>query len=146
MIALAAAKEEMRKAEAENRRKLAQAERQMARVREIIRKRRMKDVRHKERQNIVKQQAALAEADRRFWTMNRRFIRVVWNNWKLQVIISKNKINKFKFTLMKMISGWRRLATLTGEKVRNCEERSDEHQEHSKLTRRLTHRASPSPC
>ena len=46
--------------------------------------------------------------------MNRRFIQTVWNNWNLQVKMTKNRINRFKFTLMKIISSWRVLAQETG--------------------------------
>lgn len=112
----AAAEETLRKEAAENRRKLAQAERQMARVREILRKRRVDEVRQKTREDIVKQQAAWAEADRRFWTINRRFVKTVWNNWYLQVTISKNKINKYRFFLTKIVKNWAHLAAQTSQK------------------------------
>ena len=117
-IQKAAAEEELRRQEAENRRKLAQAERQMARVREILRKRRMNEVRVKQRHTIVKQQAAFAEAERRFWTMNRRFIKTVWKNWTLQVHITKQKINKSKYFLLQMIQIWKQVTEVSSEKRR----------------------------
>ena len=70
----------------------------------------MNEVRQKERENIIKQQAAFAEAERRYWTFHRKFLKTVWNNWALQVHISKQKINKFKVTLLKIIKNWRVLA------------------------------------
>ena len=48
--------------------------------------------------------------------MNRRFIQTVWNNWNLQVKMTKNRINRFKFTLMKIIAGWRMIAQETGKR------------------------------
>ena len=119
-IQRAAAEEEVKRQEAERRRKLAEAERQMARVRDIVRKRRVDEARQKERANIVRQQAAHAEAERRFWTFNRRFVRVVWNNWALQVHIAKQKINKFKITLMKILKNWRSLSEATSERKRSA--------------------------
>jgi len=92
----------------------------MARVREIMRKRRIDEVRQKTREDIIKQQAAWAEADRRLWTINRRFIKTVWKNWALQIIISKNKINKYKFFLTKIIKNWGALAALTGAKKKSA--------------------------
>ncbi|GMI35570.1 hypothetical protein TrCOL_g828, partial [Triparma columacea] len=115
-IQKAAAEEELRRQEAENRRKLAQAERQMARVREILRKRRIDEARIKERQSIVKQQAAFSEAERRNWNHNRKWVKRIWKEWNLQVQFTRNNILRHKLVLLRIVQQWKMVTEMSSVK------------------------------
>lgn len=88
----------------------------MARVREILRKRRIDEARIKERQSIVKQQAAFSEAERRNWNHNRKWVKRIWKEWNLQVQFTRNNILRHKLVLLRIVQQWKMVTEMSSVK------------------------------